>query len=71
MSAELCPVCKGIGKLYDPICDAAVTAATKICHGCGGMGWVGARGPEPFVFYPPQLPYPQLIHNSVSEGNEA
>lgn len=39
--AQLCPVCNGAGTVphYRP--PATSTAPlTKLCHGCGGRGWV-------------------------------
>jgi len=38
MHAEKCPVCCGTGKIAN---DGKTTDATdKVCHGCGGKGWV-------------------------------
>ncbi len=40
--AQLCPVCKGAGRVYHNA-DATSTAVldnTKTCPGCGGKGWV-------------------------------
>jgi hypothetical protein len=40
--AQLCPVCSGSGRVYVGH-DAMTTAVmdnTKVCHGCGGKGWV-------------------------------
>jgi len=36
--AEKCPVCYGEGQIKDD--KGNTVAATKTCHGCGGMGWV-------------------------------
>ena len=40
--AELCPVCKGVGELVTNYVGytMAYTSNSKICHGCGGYGWV-------------------------------
>ena len=70
--AELCPVCRGSGKytpMFNPGCAALPTE--RSCHGCFGRGWVDTKAPDPFVFYPPQLPFPQVVHNSVSEASDA
>jgi len=45
--AEICPVCKGSGKV-----NADSTAYTIICHGCGGMGWVSIPDSYPDSWYP-------------------
>lgn len=39
--AELCPVCKGSGKILQPI-DSQCTGVpfSEVCHGCDGKGWV-------------------------------
>ena len=42
MHAELCPVCKGSGKWWDPRDNKLHT-----CHGCQGMGWVAVPD-DPF-----------------------
>lgn len=36
--AVLCPVCNGSGKL-PPTSDTS-DATPRVCHGCGGKGWV-------------------------------
>lgn len=36
--AELCPVCGGSGQVNSM--DPLQTGATRLCHGCGGTGWV-------------------------------
>jgi len=39
--AEICPICKGEGKLQlGTLPSTTYTVNTKICHGCGGKGWV-------------------------------
>ena len=42
MKAVLCPVCNGEGQVKDAeIMGAGITKiTTKLCHGCGGKGWV-------------------------------
>lgn len=37
-SAVKCPICFGAGWNKDP--HEQSTALTKLCHGCGGKGWV-------------------------------
>jgi len=53
--AEICPVCKGKGKIDD-----------KPCHGCGGLGWITIQDNNyPIIPYidpwPPCYPYPPII----------
>jgi len=38
--AELCPVCKGAGKLPQENGETSSIPLWRTCHGCGGMGWV-------------------------------
>lgn len=38
--AELCPVCKGSGRLDLFGVSANVPPTTVQCHGCTGLGWV-------------------------------
>lgn len=42
MKAEICPVCKGIGKYVEYLNYYINTApyTEKTCHGCNGRGWV-------------------------------
>ncbi len=41
MPAELCPVCRGSGKLDDLACVDSTACNVKVmCHGCDGKGWV-------------------------------
>jgi len=37
--AELCPVCKGNGKVAEKDIYGKITEE-QLCHGCGGLGWV-------------------------------
>lgn len=65
--AELCPVCQGTGKITKKLKEA-ITAADlcKICHGCGGKGWVEISDddntqPQPAKNPPPSpSPFPYL-----------
>ena len=40
--AELCPICKGKGLVKGDLKDSTASY-DKICHGCGGLGWVTIR----------------------------
>jgi len=46
--SEICPVCCGSGRYLD-----------KLCHGCGGKGWIEVSDdcypyyPYPYPIYPP------------------
>ena len=39
--AVKCPVCYGTGKVAD---NSTTTGPYRVCHGCGGKGWVIVRG---------------------------
>jgi len=50
--SELCPVCKGTGKVDE-----------KRCHGCNGLGWVTVVDGQPvmpFLLYPYVWPWPDI-----------
>ncbi|MBI9078339.1 MAG: hypothetical protein JEY79_17230 [Pseudodesulfovibrio sp.] len=40
--AEICPVCMGRGTYATakPETSTTVTTTERVCHGCGGKGWV-------------------------------
>jgi len=38
--AEICPICRGKGRLEK----------NEVCHGCGGKGWITVDNP-PVPFY--------------------
>lgn len=68
--AELCPVCKGKGKLNIGLHDGECT-----CHGCNGKGWVevGCDYPsipiDPAPWYPvPYYPQPFTVPPSYPWG---
>ena len=58
--AELCPVCKGVGKVAS-VPDRETTAActAEICHGCNGKGWVEVsdKAGSPVIQAPPRQLY--------------
>lgn len=56
MHAELCPVCRGSGRWWDPL-----TNEMKVCHGCGGLGWVVVPN-EPYAGSEEDVP----VYQSVS-----
>ncbi len=44
--AEKCPVCGGSGKLdirESPAFGTDAGSIQKICHGCGGAGWIEVK----------------------------
>ena len=49
MKAVLCPVCNGSGEVDDYTMDGRelVTIHKKLCHGCGGKGWVEVSDEKP------------------------
>jgi len=63
--AEVCPICKGTGKVE------AGENLERNCHGCGGLGWitvVDSAQPShvgvpyiPFLPFHPTAPYPWTI----------
>ncbi len=53
--AEICPVCKGTGKIRKK---TGYPEPTKTCHGCGGKGWVEVGREEPVFIPKPDNPYP-------------
>ena len=43
---ELCPVCKGNGKIvFDSL--GVMYEFAKECHGCGGRGWLELKDEQP------------------------
>ena len=43
--AEKCPICEGSGRLPLPV-EMGTSASRpydKLCHGCGGKGWVSVQ----------------------------
>lgn len=42
MKPAICPVCEGRGSVSDPTGYGSSCSGfyTKVCHGCGGKGWV-------------------------------
>jgi len=40
MKAQLCPVCNGKGTTPNDEQYSTSSAPEKVCHGCGGCGWV-------------------------------
>ena len=56
--AVLCPVCNGSGVVADnSMCGGtSVANPTKVCHGCGGKGWVAVSDYSPVMPYTP-MPY--------------
>ncbi len=56
MHSEICPVCKGTGKIFDK----TNTTAFKTCYGCGGKGWVEIRDDSGWAqpWYPNPNPWP-------------
>lgn len=65
--AELCPVCKGLGKINE-----------KPCHGCDGKGWITVHDVAvtyPIYPLPPMYPtYPgqpyTFVCTTPNSGNE-
>lgn len=52
--AERCPICFGKGTI--PVDD--YTGATKVCHGCGGKGWVEVSDSPIYPVLPRNPEYP-------------
>jgi DnaJ-class molecular chaperone len=49
--SEVCPVCKGLGKVFDAtIPNYGITTSNiynqATCHGCNGKGWVQVEDTE-------------------------
>jgi len=51
--AEICPICNGKGVIEEEI-GSTGEKTIKICHGCGGRGWIEVRD-DPY--YSPWYPY--------------
>jgi DnaJ-class molecular chaperone len=47
--AEKCPVCDGAGVFNNQIWSEIDYRYTRICHGCGGRGWVVVKDIEEVV----------------------
>lgn len=44
--AQRCPVCFGRGKLKESYPGYTSVQLEKVCHGCGGKGWVEVKAEE-------------------------
>ena len=73
--SEICPVCKGKGKLKDP---ENIEHSDIPCHGCQGLGWVtlqddNIRWYPSYPVYPlpiyPNYPYEPYITYTCSASN--
>ena len=51
MKAVICPVCDGRGEIKEATIEGVVTTkiTTRLCHGCGGKGWVAVANDREFV----------------------
>ena len=62
MHSELCPVCKGKGKIPNDLSEGSTTAPyEKTCHACNGVGYILVPDEHPYwpePYYPPQPYYP-------------
>lgn len=64
--AEICPVCKGTGKVevFQVIPNSTVKKFT-ICNGCNGRGWIVVAAPDGFknelIIEDIDLPYPLYL----------
>jgi len=39
--AEICPICNGTGYISETMfSEVSNNTGTRVCHGCGGTGWV-------------------------------
>lgn len=57
--SELCPVCKGSGKIIkDNPSTTSNIPSTEICHGCNGLGWVTVQDNNQQMFPVPYYPLP-------------
>ena len=74
--AEICPVCKGKGRIPEnypvPYCDTP-SKKLKVCHGCGGNGWIEVSDPQQY-YIDPQYPwwphYPQTTTWTAPTGEQ-
>lgn len=72
--AVICPVCDGAGKI-DEDYPGAGKSNERICHGCGGKGWVevadGVYPMYPFVIKPyyPVAPCDPYYYQEPSTGD--
>ncbi len=68
--AELCPVCKGCGKIFGH--GDAGTCPTETCHGCDGKEWVEVSDNFYPILPPQSLPsypmYPVVTWTYSSTG---
>ena len=51
--AEICPICNGKGIIEEEV-GSTGKKITKVCHGCGGKGWIEVRDDH---CYSPWYPY--------------
>ncbi len=51
MRVEICPVCRGTGNYEEA--ENTTVKTMKVCHGCGGKGWIQVNSD----YYPPYPHY--------------
>lgn len=58
MHSEICPICKGKGLIpenYPVPMFSDPSEKLKVCHGCGGLGWVEVN--DSYWIWPYTQPY--------------
>lgn len=62
--AEICPVCKGGGKIWLFPSTAGTSSSAPVetaCHGCAGLGWVTVADPGDCAGRLPTPAHPEPI----------
>lgn len=66
--AEVCPVCKGSGKIVtyeEPGKTTTGGGMSQTCHGCMGTGWVTVQDPP---YYIPIVPFNPFTLSPYTTG---
>jgi len=69
MHSEICPICKGLGRIPVNYPSWIPSKETKVCHGCDGLGWIEVRDNYQYPYIWPYITLPQPYKWEISEDN--